>query len=146
VPADDNLGFAPTRRAMARIAKEGRKYGVSLCLVSQRPSELSENVLSQCSTVFAMRMASEKDCNFIRRTLPENASALLNTLPALRYQEAVVIGEGVTHPMHIRFLDLDPNFRPKSASANFPEAWENDYDMGDFTSRVIERWRRQDRS
>ena len=74
VPADDAHGFEPTRLAMARIAKEGRKYGVSLCLVSQRPSEISESVLSQCSTVFALRMASERDLKFVRSALPEASS------------------------------------------------------------------------
>ncbi len=145
VPADEASGFEPTRRAMGRIAKEGRKYGVSLCLVSQRPSEISESVLSQCSTVFALRMASDKDLSFVRGTLPENASALLNTLPALRHQEAIVIGEGVTHPMRIRFRDLDAQFRPQSASANFPVAWEIDHDLEGFVTAVVERWRRQQR-
>ena len=145
VPADDAHGFEPTRLAMARIAKEGRKYGVSLCLVSQRPSEISESVLSQCSTVFALRMASERDLKFVRSALPEAASALINTLPALRYQEAVVIGEGVTHPMRIRFLDLEEQFRPVSGSANFPKAWEADTQDGDFVAQVVDRWRRQQR-
>jgi DNA helicase HerA-like ATPase len=145
VPSDDTGGFEPTRRAISRIAKEGRKYGVSLCLVSQRPSEISETVLSQCSTVFALRMASEKDIKFVRGALPEAASALINTLPALRYQEAVVIGEGVTHPMRIRFNDLDPRFRPLSSSANFPQAWETDLDGNAFVADVVDRWRRQQR-
>ena len=145
VPSDEIGGFEPTRRAMSRIAKEGRKYGVSLCLVSQRPSELSETVLSQCSTVFALRMASEKDLAFVRATLPESASALLDAVPALRFQEAVVMGEGVTHPMRIRFLELDPNFRPRSSSANFPTAWEQDHAADDFVSRVVQRWRFQAR-
>lgn len=145
VPSDETKGFEPTKRAMARIAKEGRKYGVSLCLVSQRPSELSEAILSQCSTVFALRMASEKDQDFVRRTLPESASALLNTLPALRFQEAVVIGEGVTHPMRIRFLDLDEKYRPHSASANFPKAWEADHNDDGLVDRVVHRWRTQQR-
>jgi DNA helicase HerA-like ATPase len=145
VPSDDTGGFEPTRRAISRIAKEGRKYGVSLCLVSQRPSEISETILSQCSTVFALRMASEKDIKFVRSALPEAASALINTLPALRYQEAVVIGEGVTHPMRIRFNDLDAGFRPLSSSANFPQAWETDVDGNDFVAQVVDRWRRQQR-
>jgi DNA helicase HerA-like ATPase len=145
VPSDDTPGFGPTRVAISRIAKEGRKYGVSLCLVSQRPSEISETVLSQCSTVFALRMASEKDLKFVRGALPEAASALINTLPALRYQEAVVIGEGVTHPMRIRFLDLAEEWRPLSSSANFPKAWEADTESNGFVSEVVDRWRRQER-
>src|SRR5262249_44733952 len=92
IHADESLGFEPTRRSISRIAKEGRKYGVSLCLVTQRPSEISETILSQCSTVFALRMSNEKDQNFVRRTLPESVAGLLNALPALRQQEALVVG------------------------------------------------------
>jgi len=145
IPGDESLGFAPTRRSISRIAKEGRKYGVSLCLVSQRPSEISESILSQCSTVFALRMSSEKDQNIVRRTLPESASGLLNTLPALRQQEAIVVGEGVAHPMHIRFADLDPKHRPKGDATNFPKAWEHDSNGTEFLKRIVERWRSQTR-
>jgi DNA helicase HerA-like ATPase len=143
IPGDESLGFEPTRRSISRIAKEGRKYGVSLCLVTQRPSEISESILSQCSTVFALRMSSEKDQNIVRRTLPETASGLLNTLPALRQQEAIVVGEGVAHPMHIRFADLDPKYRPRGDATNFPKAWENDANGLDFLRKIVERWRSQ---
>ena len=145
IPSDESLGFEPTRRSISRIAKEGRKYGVSLCLVTQRPSEVSESILSQCSTVFALRMSSERDQNFVRRTLPESAAGLLNSLPALRQQEAIVVGEGVAHPMHIRFNDLDPQFRPKGDATNFPRAWEHDTKGLDFLHRIVERWRTQTR-
>ncbi len=145
IPGDETMGFEPTRRSIARIAKEGRKYGVSLCLVTQRPSEISEPILSQCSTVFALRMSNEKDQNFVRRTLPETASGLLNTLPTLRQQEAIVVGEGVAHPMHVRFSDLDAQFRPKGDSTNFPKAWENDAKGSEYLREVVERWRTQTR-
>ena len=146
IHADETLGFEPTRRSLSRIAKEGRKYGVSLCLVSQRPSELSETILSQCSTVFALRMSNDRDQNFVRRTLPESAAGLLNTLPALRQQEAIVVGEGVSHPMRIRFADLPEEHRPRGESTNFPSAWQDDTRGRDYTTRVVERWRRQMRS
>ena len=141
VPADTGLGFEPTRRAIARIAKEGRKYGVSLCLVTQRPSEISESILSQCSTVFAMRMTNDKDQNLVRRTLPETAAGLLNTLPTLRQQEAIAVGEGVPHPMRIRFNDLDQALRPHGGSTNFPRAWEKDHEGLGFLNETIDRWR-----
>lgn len=143
IPGDESLGFEPTRRSISRIAKEGRKYGVSLCLVTQRPSEISESILSQCSTVFALRMSSEKDQNIVKRTLPETASGLLNTLPALRQQEAIVVGEGVAHPMHIRFADLDPKYRPRGDATNFPKAWESDVNGLDFLRGIVDRWRSQ---
>ena len=143
IHADESLGFEPTRRSISRIAKEGRKYGVSLCLVTQRPSEISETILSQCSTVFALRMSNEKDQNFVRRTLPESVAGLLNALPALRQQEALVVGEGVAHPMRVRFADLAPEHRPRAEATNFPKAWQDDVKGKDYATSVIERWRRQ---
>ena len=141
VPNDTSLGFEPTRRAISRIAKEGRKYGVSLCLVTQRPSEISESILSQCSTVFAMRMTNDKDQNLVRRTLPETAAGLLSTLPTLRQQEAIAVGEGVPHPMRIRFNDLDSSLRPQGDATNFPKAWATDSTGLPFLTEIVERWR-----
>ena len=134
----------PTRRSsISRIAKEGRKYGVSLCLVTQRPAELSEAILSQCSTIFALRMNNERDQKFVRSMLPDDAAGLLNVLPTLRQREAIVVGEGVAHPMRVRFSELAPNHRPKGEAANFPEAWQNDVKGRDFIGKIVERWRHQ---
>src|SRR3546814_1118905 len=85
----------PTRRSISRSAKEGRKYGLSLGLVSQRPSELSETILSQCSTLFALRMGNQKDQDFVRRALPESAEAILASLRRLRNRRAVWLAGGV---------------------------------------------------
>jgi DNA helicase HerA-like ATPase len=141
IPRDESLGFQLTQRSIARFAKEGRKYGVSLCLVSQRPSELSETVLSQCSTVIALRMTNEDDQNFVRRLLPDANAGLLNTLPTLGQQEAIIVGEGVSHPMRIRFRDLDPKYQPQWAVANFPNAWDDDTTDRTYLMKVIKRWR-----
>jgi uncharacterized protein len=143
IPRDEKAGFEPTIRSIARIAKEGRKYGVSLCLVTQRPAELSETILSQCSTVFALRMNNEKDRGYVRAMLPDDAAGLMAALPTLRQREAIAVGEGVTHPMRIRFTDLDPKFRPRGEAANFPKAWQNDLKGRDFVTGIVERWRQQ---
>ena len=143
IPRNESAGFEPTVRAIARIAKEGRKYGVSLCLVTQRPSELSETILSQCSTLFALRMNNEKDRSFVRSMLPDDAAGLMNALPTLRQRESIAVGEGVAHPMRIRFTELEPRFRPKGEAANFPAAWEDDLKGNDFVGDIIERWREQ---
>ena len=71
VPSDPSLGFVPTRQAIARIAKEGRKYGVSLGIITQRPGELDQTILSQCSTLFAMRLSNDRDQEIIRSAIPE---------------------------------------------------------------------------
>jgi len=143
IPRDERLGFEPTRRAISRIAKEGRKYGVSLCLVTQRPSELSEVILSQCSTIFALRMTNDSDQSYVRSMLPDTAAGLLNALPTLRQREEIIIGEGVAHPMRIRFAQLDPKYRPKGEATNFPLAWQDDLRTTEFIAAVIDRWRRQ---
>jgi hypothetical protein len=143
IPQDDNHGFEPTRRVIARIAKEGRKYGLSLGLVSQRPSELSETILSQCSTLFALRMGNQKDQDFVRRALPESAEGMLSSLPALRNQQAVVVGEGVVLPMRIRFDDLPEAKRPQSDTASFAQQWQEERGLDGFVPHTIERWRRQ---
>ena len=144
VPHDDSLGFEPTKKVISRIAKEGRKYGVSLCLVSQRPSELSTSILSQCNTLFALRMSNDRDQEFVRKALPESALGLMSALPSLHTQEAVAVGEGVTVPMRLRFDDLAEENRPRSGSAPFSTAWQSD---GSSVSvdEIVARWRAQAR-
>jgi DNA helicase HerA-like ATPase len=145
VSSDGVTSFALTREAIARIAKEGRKYGVSLCLVSQRPSELSTTILSQCNTIFALRMSNEHDQNFVRKALPDGAAGLLAALPALHNREAIVVGEGATVPMRFRFDELEAASRPRSSTASFSGAWQRD-DVGHhFLEDTIIRWRRQAR-
>ncbi len=144
VPEEAGVGFAPTRRVIARIAKEGRKYGVTLCLVSQRPSELAINSLAQCNTVFALRLSNEHDQAFVGKALSENSRWLVDSLPSLNTQEAVVVGDGVTVPVHIRFNDLDPKQRPASHDPSFSESWRQEADDA-FLNHAIDRWRRQTR-
>jgi len=137
--------FASARKALGRIAKEGRKYGVSLCLVTQRPSELSPDVLSQCNTLFALRMSNQPDQEYVAKALPDSALGLINSLPALRTQEAIVVGEGVNVPVRLNMDQLDEAFRPRSGTANFAASWQKDPNANGFIEETIERWRKQDR-
>jgi uncharacterized protein len=146
VPAGNDTGFEPTKLVLSRIAKEGRKYGVSLCLVTQRPSELSPGILAQCNTLFALRMSNEQDQEFVRKALPEYGLGLMNALPSLDTQEAVVVGEGVTVPMRLRFDHLDEAYRPRSGSASFADIWHRDNVTKDLVTETIERWRHQERA
>ncbi len=143
IPSDETRGFGPTKAAIARIAKEGRKYGVSLGLVTQRPSEISPSVLSQCNTVIAMRMSNEQDQDFVRRALPENALGLLNALPSLQTREAVAIGEGAPIPVRFMFDVLPPELQPRSARMGFAEAWGRDQSFDGVIEETVRRWRRQ---
>lgn len=145
VPEDERLGFAATARAITKLAKEGRKYGVSLALISQRPSELSAHALSQCGTIFAMRMGNELDQEFIAKVIPFAARGMLSALPGMPTQQAVASGEGVPLTMRIRFSDLPEDRRPRSESAEFSKAWQQDSADADFRDESVWRWRLQSR-
>jgi DNA helicase HerA-like ATPase len=144
-PADKRLGFEPTKEALARIAKEGRKYGLSLCMVSQCPSELDIGILSQCNTVFAFRMTSLKDQEFVRGIVTDNAYGLLDFLPSLGDAEAIVAGQAVAVPMRVRLAELPPEAQPRSASASFSQAWRSESQGKAFIADVVQRWRAQTR-
>ncbi len=143
-PADPHAGFEPTKRALSRIAKEGRKYGVSLCLISQRPSELATTVLSQCSTIFALRMTSQKDQAFLAAALPESSMGLMSELPSLRNGQAIAVGEGVPLPTRIDFDRLAEEHRPRSGTAPFATAWQQDQMDASDLNDVVARWRHLD--
>jgi DNA helicase HerA-like ATPase len=148
VPQNPDLGFEPTKRALARIAKEGRKYGVSLCVVSQRPSELAAEILSQCNTTFALRLTNQKDQDYVRSIMSESALGLLDFLPSLRNAEAIAVGEGVSVPVRIRFDDLPEEHRPRSGTVSHSTAWGGAEAAGGNLPNlalVIERWRHQTR-
>ena len=112
VPADLSLGFLPTRQAIARIAKEGRKYGAYLGVVTQRPGELDPTILSQCSTIFAMRLANEIDQQIIRAAISDASASTLKFLSSVGNREAIAFGEGVATTMRMRFATLAPHELP----------------------------------
>lgn len=116
VPSDPKLGFAPTRQAIARIAKEGRKYGCYLGVVTQRPGELDPTILSQCSTIFAMRLANEKDQQIIRSAISDASASTIAFLAAIGNREAIAFGEGVATTMRMRFSALQPHELPAMGS------------------------------
>jgi DNA helicase HerA-like ATPase len=114
VPADPKLGFVPTRQAIARIAKEGRKYGVSLGIITQRPGELDPTILSQCSTIFAMRLANDHDQEIIRSAIPNSSSSTTSFISSIGNGEAIAFGEAVAVPMRMRFSRVEENRLPKA--------------------------------
>jgi DNA helicase HerA-like ATPase len=144
-PRSDEAAFQPTKQALSRIAKEGRKYGVSLGLVSQRPSELAETILSQCNTLIALRMSNEQDQHFVKRALPDGVRSLIDVLPTLRAQEALIVGEGTTVPVRVKFSDLPEDQRPHSADVLFASLWKEESSDGNYVTEVIRRWRQQER-
>ena len=143
VPFDDSLGFEPTKRAISKIAKEGRKYGVSLCIVSQRPAELDPTILSQCSTVFSMRLTNERDQELLRAGISDAAASLLEFVPTMGTGEAIAFGEGVSLPTRIKFDLLPAENLPHSNTASFSEQWNRDVTGPDFLTNIVACWRQQ---
>ncbi len=130
-------------RILGRIAKEGRKYGVSLGLITQRPSDLAEGVLSQCGTIIAMRLNNDRDQAFVRAAMPEGARGFLDSIPALRNRECIICGEGVTIPIRVSFDGLEESKRPASGDPMFSELWRDVGGEDQIISRTIQRWRAQ---
>jgi DNA helicase HerA-like ATPase len=112
IPADANAGFWPTRQAIARIAKEGRKYGVYLAVITQRPGELDATILSQCSTVFAMRLGNERDQEIIRGAITGASQSTIGFLSSIANREAIAFGEAVPTPMRMMFETIAPDQLP----------------------------------
>ncbi|MCR6734737.1 MAG: DUF87 domain-containing protein [Afipia sp.] len=139
--ADRGVGFGPTRKAVSRIAKEGRKYGVYLALVTQRPAELDATIISQCNTLFAMRLANDRDQALLRSAVSDAAANLLSFVPSLGTREVLAFGEGVALPTRLRFKEVPAHQLPRSEAtiATTPSALSG-HDIT-FVSSVLERWR-----
>ena len=139
--ADRSIGFGPTRRAVSRIAKEGRKYGVYLGLVTQRPAELDATIISQCNTLFTMRLANERDQSLLRSAVSDAAANLLSFVPSLGTREVLAFGGGVALPTRLRFKEVPTQQLPRSEAtiATSPSVTAG-HDTH-FVSAVLERWR-----
>jgi DNA helicase HerA-like ATPase len=140
-PADRKLGFGPTRKALSRIAKEGRKYGVFLGAITQRPAEIDPTILSQCSTVFAMRLANDADQAIVKSAVPDAGSSLVDFLPSLGNREGIAFGEGVPLPTRFRFTDIAADRIPRSQSGQHVRLEAGAEVDQDFIHAVVDRWR-----
>lgn len=140
-PADNKIGFGPTRRALSRIAKEGRKYGVFLGLVTQRPAEIDSTIVSQCSTLFVMRLSNDRDQALIRSAASDAARNLLSFIPSLGTREAFAFGPGVSLPTRMSFEELPAPFRPNSEATGDTRSDAGANISHDLIMMVIDRWR-----
>lgn len=145
VPNEKNADGSSVGRILSRIAKEGRKYGISLGLITQRPSDLAEGVLSQCGTIISMRLNNDRDQAFVRGAMPEGARGFLDSIPALRNRECIICGEGVSIPIRVSFDNLEEFKRPASADPSFSELWQEQGGEEDMVQRTVQRWRAQGR-
>jgi len=140
INADRSIGFRGAREGLSRIAKEGRKYCVSMGLVTQRPSELDPTLISQCNTIFALRLTNEADQRIIRAAVHDPCDRMLGFLPALSTQEALAFGEAVPMPMRLRFRDLPAEALPLGQAELHEDGCAALADRN-FVGRVVARWR-----
>lgn len=145
IPADTSAGFWPTRAAIARIAKEGRKYGVFLSVITQRPGELDPTILSQCNTIFAMRLGNERDKDIIRQAISGAARSTTSFLSSIANREAIAFGEAVSTPMRMMFETVEQKSLPGSHIYGVQEKLRNG-NGGAALRDVIRRMRKQDES
>ena len=143
LPAMAIQGSSAVRTALERIAKEGRKYGVALGLVTQRPSDLAEGALSQCGTIIAMRLNNDRDQRRVRDAMPEGGRSFLDSIPALRRGECIIVGEGVAIPMRVGIDELVADKRPRSEDPSFSQHWATPGGESEALDRTIHRWRSQ---
>lgn len=142
IPRASESQFAGARKSMERIAKEGRKYGVGLAVVSQRPHEVSDTVLAQCGTFICLRITNPDDQAYVRSLVPESEGDLVSVLAGLGRGEALVLGEAVPLPTRLQFYEPDPT--PNSDDVDFYAMWKDgptDLDV----DAIVKRWRSQER-
>lgn len=138
--SNDTSGLA--KSMVRRIAKEGRKFGLGTMLVSQRPSEIDETILSQCGTFFALRINNQTDRNRVRSAMSEGISGMVDSLPVLRTGEAIVAGESAKLPMRCKFKLPKQDRYPDSIDPQVPQLWENARDEEEY-DKLVMAWRNQ---
>jgi len=126
-----------------RIVKEGRKFGVGAMIVSQRPSEIDDTILSQCGTFFALRLTNANDRSKVQSALPDNLSGVVDSLPVLRTGEAIIIGEAARLPIRCRVTLPADGSRPQSSDPAVASAWAGAAVAGDYAN-LAAAWRAQD--
>ncbi len=143
VPNRGEAQYQAAQEAIKRIAKEGRKYGLSLMLVSQRPSELESTVLSQSNSWIVLRLTNETDREYVKGILPDSLTGLTKNLSGLRKREAIFVGLAALIPSKILLNFLNEDERPKSNDINFIDGWKKKVYMDEQIAQIINRWRLQ---
>lgn len=140
IPQRDDAAYRASRKSLERVAKEGRKYGLSLMVVSQRPSEVSETIFAQCNNFLALRLTNNADQSYVRRLFPDNSSGITDILPNLAPGECVVVGDAVLLPAVVQ-MPL-PKPEPHSQSVSVHKEWREPWRDVTFAN-VISRWRKE---
>jgi DNA helicase HerA-like ATPase len=142
IPREGGSQYEGTRKSMERIAKEGRKYGVGLGVISQRPKELSETLLSQCGTYVCLRISNPDDQAYVRKLVPDGEAGLVDILASLGRGEAMILGEAIPLPTRCQIYKPDPT--PNSNDTDFYTGWTEGPDDLEMEG-IVDRWRRQGR-
>ncbi len=138
VPKSDLSKYRASKNAIERIAKEGRKYGVTLGILSQRPSEISETIFSQCNSFVVMRLTNPEDQYYVKRLLPDTLGNLTDTLPSLQSGEALLIGESIVIPSLVKINKCDDEIKPSSNDIKYIEVWKREWEKIVFSNIVNE--------
>jgi DNA helicase HerA-like ATPase len=136
-PKSDLVKYRASKNAIERIAKEGRKYGVTMGIVSQRPSEISETIFSQCNNFIAMRLTNPDDQAYVRRLLPDTIGDLTSSLSSLQAGEALIIGESIIIPSLVKIDECNP--KPASTDVKYLEIWKKEWLDVKF-SNIVKTW------
>lgn len=137
VPNSDLAKYRASKQSIERIAKEGRKYGVSLLLASQRPSEISETIFAQCNNFLALRLTNPNDQNYVKRLLPDTLGNLVEKMPTLRAGECLLIGDAVVLPSIVQIQECDP--KPSSSDIPYYDLWKQEWKELDVPA-IKEEW------
>ncbi len=137
VPKSDLVKFRASKTAIERIAKEGRKYGVTLGIVSQRPSEISETIFSQCNSFVVMRLTNPDDQNYVKKLLPDTMGNMTDMLPSLKAGDALLAGESIVIPSLVHIDRCSPE--PKSSDIKYYEVWQEKWKEVNFLE-IIKQW------
>lgn len=138
IPKNQEIKYKSVREAVERIAKEGRKYGVSAMIVSQRPSEISETIFSQCNSFVVMRLTNPIDQSYIRKLLPEDISSITDSLASFDKREALILGDSVKIPALIKIDELPKDKLPKSNDIKFIQEWRHDWNNMSEFDKIIQ--------
>lgn len=138
VPNSDLIKYRASRESIERIAKEGRKYGITLMLASQRPSEISETIFSQCNNFITMRLTNPNDQNYVKRLLPDTMGQLIDKMPTLKSGECLLIGDSVVIPSIVKIGECNP--KPSSSDIPYLELWKKEWIDLDIQS-IVDYWR-----
>jgi len=140
VPNQGEAQYKEAQESIRRIAKEGRKYGIGLMLISQRPSDVESTVLSQCNSWIVLRLTNSKDQEHVARFLPDSLSGLTRILSSLTRREAVFVGEAAALPSRIKIRELEKDQLPDSSDISFVEGWVNALQSYDKLQKITNRW------